>query len=67
MNDLIGKQVVIRHHSIGQDGKYICREVEHGVVLACYPHIFSVKIGNHIECFRYHELTGNESTQVRLK
>ena len=68
MKDIIGKRVKIHRYSLGRDSKtYILREVEEGVVLQCYKHIFSVRIGQHIECFRYHELTGNETTKVFLK
>lgn len=65
--DITGRAVKIHHFAKGKDGRYILREVEHGVVLKCYKHHFSVRIANHIECFRYNELTGNESTKVILK
>ena len=67
MKHLIGKKVKILHHAKGPSGEYILREVEHGVVVNTYKHIFRVRIGNHYECFRYHELTGNETTQVKVK
>lgn len=67
MKDLIGKHVKIKHYSKWKDGSYVLREVEEGVVQNCYPHHFSVKIANRIECFRYNELTGNETTQVKVK
>lgn len=68
MIDLTGKQVKILHYSLGKDRKtYILREIEEGTVTDCYKHIFRVKINNHHDCFRYHEITGNERTKVVLK
>lgn len=61
-----GKKVKIEHRATTQTGKRVLRSRRTGMVLALYPYIFTVQIGNQKESFRYNELFGNEEVKVRL-
>lgn len=41
------------------------KKVIKGTVISLYPFHFTVKVNNHVECFRYNELFGNEEMRVR--
>ena len=41
------------------------KQIRKGEVIALYPFHFTVKVNNHVECFRYNELFGNEEVRVR--
>ena len=41
------------------------KQIRKGEVIALYPFHFTVKVNNHVECFRYNELFGNEEMRVR--
>ena len=42
------------------------KNVRKGTVITLYPFCFTVLIGNHVECFRYNELFGDEEMMVRV-
>ena len=64
---LVGKPVKILHRSLLRTGRYHTVSTEHGTITDCYKYHFRVRIANHYECFRYHEITGNEHTKVIIK
>ncbi len=37
-----------------------------GIVTAIYRYFFCVRIGSHLECFRWNEFFGNEEIKVTL-
>lgn len=41
------------------------KQIRKGEVISLYPFHFTVKVNNHVECFRYNELFGNEEVRVR--
>ena len=41
------------------------KRIRKGEVISLYPFHFTVKVNNHVECFRYNELFGNEEVRVR--
>lgn len=61
-----GKKVRIEYRITNQSGKREWRKTRKGTILALYPYIFSVQIGNKIESFRYNELFGNEEVKIRV-
>ena len=67
MKHLIGRQVKILHRALLKDNTYHTVGTESGTVTDVYKYHFRVRIGNHYECFRYHEITGNEHTKVLVK
>lgn len=61
-----GKRVRIEYRITNQSGERERRKTRKGTILALYPYIFSVQIGNKIESFRYNELFGNEEVKIRV-
>ena len=47
-------------------GCYIFRGSRKGVVVALYPHIFTVRFGNILECFRYTQFFVKDTERVKL-
>lgn len=62
----IGKKVKIEKRATTQNGDRVLRSRRTGTILALYPYIFTVLIGDRIESFRYNELFGNEEMKVRI-
>lgn len=61
-----GKVVEIEEYSIGKHLDYIRIGTRRGVVEQLYPHIFTVRIGNHLESFRYVQCFETGKERVRL-
>lgn len=61
-----GKKVQIEYRITNQSGERERRKTRKGTILALYPYIFSVQIGDRIESFRYNELFGNEEVKIRV-
>lgn len=47
-------------------GGYIFRGSRKGVVVALYPHIFTVRFGNILESFRYTQFFVKDTERVKL-
>lgn len=62
----VGKTVTVERWSQQKNGSYICRRKDRGEVVGMYPYIFTVKIGNRSESFRYSQLfeAGGERVKV---
>ena len=61
-----GKVVKIEDYSIEKAGTYILMGIRKGVVEQLHPHIFTVRIGNNLECFRYVQCFETGKERVRL-
>lgn len=48
----------------GNRNKHI--SIRKGKVTAIYRYFFCVRIGSHVECFRWNEFFGNEEVKVTL-
>lgn len=64
----VGKRVIIHKRAILKDLSYITREVQEATVVKMYPYMFQCKFDNgQLECFRYNEFLGDESTIIFIK
>lgn len=62
----IGKTVRIEYWAILKDGTYIFRRHRNGEVTGLYPHIFTARVGKHLESFRYTQFYEKGSERVKL-
>lgn len=64
----IGKSVKVERWATqsAKAGSYIFRGSRKGVVVALYPHIFTVRFGNILECFRYTQFFVKDGERVKL-
>ena len=64
----IGKSVKVERWATknAASGGYIFRGSRKGVVVALYPHIFTVRFGNILECFRYTQFFVKDGERVKL-
>lgn len=63
---LPGKKVKIEWYVKRDSGRAKCVQRKSGYVIALYPHIFTVKMENNIESFRYSQLFEKGAEIVRL-
>ena len=62
----IGKAVKVERYAIRKDYSYEYRGTRKGIVVALYPHIFTVRFGGYLESFRYSQCFEKNNERVRL-
>ena len=61
-----GKRVKVENFSMLKDGTYESRSRRAGVVVALYPHVFTVEIDGFITAYRYAQCFTQDDERVKL-